>query len=304
MSENRHDNSKLSLIKLSPRGLFQLTKPSIMLLVLISGMVSIFIEGSLINQPRELIYLMLGLFLTGGCANSLNQYLERRIDARMSRTMARRPLPSGKISARQALFFSLFIGISGILLLGIRFNWATAALALSIILFYGFFYTLWLKPRTPQNIVIGGLAGALVPVGTWMAVTETMSATPWLIALIIFLWTPPHFWCLAIYYREDYRRAGLPMMPLVRGEQGTLRMISIYVGLLFIASLVPIAVGFGVVYALTALTMGTIYLMKTHDTRKKASSNKIRSLFRYSIIYLLTVFFAMIIDGFFKLRII
>lgn len=276
---------------------FQLTKPSIMLLVLAAGATSIFIEGSLISHPLKLAAFFIGLYLTGGCANSLNQYLESEIDAKMIRTSSRRPIPAGSVTRRQALVFSIIIGILGVTIFAAAFNFLTAALSVGTILFYGFFYTLLLKPRTSQNIVIGGIAGAMAPVGAWTAATGTMAVTPWLIFLIIFIWTPPHFWSLALKFKEDYRRAELPMLPNIKGDVKTLNWILFYTLTLLAVSLLPLMLDFGWIYSMTAVTLGGIFIYKAMSARKNQCIEKYWELFRFSIIYLFTIFLALVIDN-------
>jgi protoheme IX farnesyltransferase len=279
------------------RDYLALTKPTIMFLVLFTGAAALLIEGSMLHQPVHFALFMLGLFLTGGSANALNQYFERDIDARMARTKKRRPLPQGKISASNALLFSVGIGVAGVLLLLAVFNWLTAALSLATILFYGFFYTLFLKPRTTQNIVIGGAAGAMAPVGAWAAATGTLAIAPWLMFLIVFLWTPPHFWALALYCRDDYVKARLPMLPVIAGEAVTLRQIIIYTIALVPVTLVPVWYGAGWLYLVTAVYLGGRLLALSVKANRVRQEKSYRSLFGFSIVYLFGLFLAMVIDA-------
>lgn len=279
------------------RDYLSLTKPTIMLLVLFTGATSLLIEGSLVHEPIRALLFLLGLYLTGGSANALNQYFEREIDARMTRTSKRRPLPQKRIAASRALWFSVTIGLVGVALLLAIFNWLTAALSLTTILFYGFFYTLYLKPRTPQNIVIGGAAGAMAPVGAWTAATGAMSIEPWLMFLIVFLWTPPHFWALALYCKDDYVRARLPMMPVVRGEDETLRKILAYTALLIGVTIVPVVYGSGWLYLPVALYLGWKLWALAYRAYKVQQEQSYRALFGYSILYLFALFLAMIGDA-------
>jgi protoheme IX farnesyltransferase len=281
---------------ISVNSYLQLTKPSIMLLVLAGGLTGVIMEGSLVGEPLKLSLFLLGLFLTGGCANALNQYFEREIDARMTRTCGRRPLPLKKLDPLAALVFSIAIGLAGILILALIFNLLTAFLATATILFYGLVYTLWLKPNTSLNIVIGGVAGAMAPVGAWTAATGQMALTPWLVFLIIFFWTPPHFWSLAIRFRDDYRTARLPMLPLVKGRESTLNQIYYYTLALFGISLLPLTVNFGWFYLTAASVLGLIFIRKTYIARKSRDIVKIWSVFKYSIVYLFAIFAALIIN--------
>lgn len=278
------------------RSLYKLTKPAIMLLVVAAGATGAVLEGSLLHEPIRLVLFLLGLYLTGGSANALNQYFERAIDARMSRTAGRRPLPTGKLHPWQALVFSIAIGAAGVILLATIFNLLTAILALGVILFYSLFYTLYLKPSTDQNIVIGGLAGAMAPVGAWTAATGGMAMTPWLVFAIIFFWTPPHFWSLALKFEGDYRRAGYPMLPLTRGVARTHDLIVGYTIALVSVSLLPLLGGFGWLYALVALPIGLVFLGKTLRARRTRRVEDAWAVFRFSIFYLFCVLFALIID--------
>lgn len=268
-----------------------------MLLVLFTGTAAMILEGSLLSHPIKFVLVLIGLYLTGGCANALNQYFERDLDAKMSRTRNRRPLPTGKISANSALIFSTSIGLAGVILFAYFFNWLTAALALGTILFYSLYYTLWLKPNTSQNIVIGGIAGAMAPVGAWAAATNSMSITPWLMFLIIFLWTPPHFWALALFCKDDYRLSGLPMMPIVKGDDSTRLQILVYTIILVLASLSLGFFGLGVIYIASSLVLGLLFIRKAVLLYKFKSDKTARSLFGFSLLYLFGVFAAIMIDG-------
>ena len=275
-----------------------LTKPTIMLLVIITGAASLILEGSMVARPFAFLLVLLALYLTGGSANALNQYFERDIDSRMSRTAKRRPLPQHQINSKNALIFSILIGIIGVLIFGFFFNWYSAILSLATILFYSLFYTLLLKPNTSQNIVIGGAAGAMAPVGAWVAATGTMDLAPWILFLIVFFWTPPHFWALALFYKDDYKKAQLPMLPVVSGDKSTLRQILVYSWIL-VASSFAIFVSYkiSIVYGVIALFLGVIFLKKSYQAKKEMTEARYRGLFGYSIIYLLILFLVIIVDG-------
>lgn len=274
----------------------QLTKPSIMLLILVAGATSLVIESSLLTDPLKLGLFLLSLFLTGGSANALNQYFEREIDSQMTRTSARRPLPLHKIPPSQALTFSVSIGITGILLLGFIFNWLTASLAMGTILFYGLFYTLFLKPNTSQNIVIGGIAGAMAPVGAWTAAAGKMALFPWLLFLIIFFWTPPHFWSLALRFEDDYRKTKLPMLPVVKGDEAAFNWIYRYSIILLLISLLPLTINFGWIYLAVSVIMGAIFMEKVYKAKKHQSHDLAWGVFKFSILYLFALFAALILD--------
>ncbi len=275
---------------------FQLTKPSIMLLVLFTGATSLVLEGSLLTDPVRFVLVLLGLFLSGGSANALNQYFERDIDARMSRTKYRRPLPMHQISPNRALIFSIVIGVLGVGIFAVFFNWLTAALALGTLLFYSLFYTLYLKPTTPQNIVIGGIAGAMAPVGAWTAASGAMSWESWILFAIVFLWTPPHFWALALYCGDDYEKVNLPMMPVVKGTQSTANQIFAYTLIVVGVSLLLVAFQAGVFYVIVAGLLGAAFIKRAAVVRTEPTKERSRGLFGYSIVYLFALFTAIMID--------
>lgn len=274
----------------------QLTKPTIMLLVLFTGATALVMEGSFLHEPGKFLLVLLGLYLTGGSANALNQYFERDIDAKMERTARRRPLPLHYLGPKQALTFAITIGLVGVLLFGYFFNWLTAFMSLATLLFYALFYTLILKPHTWHNIVIGGAAGAMAPVGAWAAATGQTAVAPWLLFLIIFLWTPPHFWALALYCKEDYIKARLPMLPVVKGDDATFRQILIYTYALILVSLAVFAVGAGWFYLAIALLLGGYLLKKAIVARRLKTVPAMRGLFGFSIVYLFGLFLALIAD--------
>lgn len=275
-----------------------LTKPTICLLVLITGAAALVWEGSFSAQPMSFLLVMLGLFLTAGSANGLNQYLERDRDALMKRTARRRPLPTGRITPRAALTFAVGIGVLGTGLFAVFFNLFSAALALATILFYAFFYTLYLKPRTAQNIVIGGAAGAMGPVIAWAAATDLAGMTwaPWVMFAIIFLWTPPHFWALALCLQEDYKSNPLPMMPNVAGEASTLRQMLVYSTALVAVSLALVWSEAGLVYMVACVLLGGLFVWKNIVAMQVRTTRSYWGLFGYSIIYLFALFIAMMID--------
>lgn len=276
----------------------QLTKPRIMMLVVFTGAVALILEGSLLHQPFDFMVVLFALYLTGGSANALNQYFERDIDGRMSRTAQKRPLPAQRIGSKSALLFSVGIGIAGVLIFGFYFNWYSALLSFATILFYSLIYTLLLKPNTDQNIVIGGAAGAMAPVGAWVAASGNMEFAPWVLFLIIFFWTPPHFWALALFYKDDYIKSGLPMMPVVRGEGKTLQYIYLYTWVLVASSFAMlVSEKVSLIYGMVAAVLGIVFILKSYQARKQRSISSFRNLFGYSISYLFALFMALLIDG-------
>ncbi|MCB9358117.1 MAG: protoheme IX farnesyltransferase [Calditrichaeota bacterium] len=268
-------------------------KPSIMLLVLLTGAAALMLEGSLRASSWEFWAIMLGLMLTGGCANGLNQYFERDLDAQMGRTKNRRPLATGALEPRPALLFIVLCGIGAILIFGLLFNWLSAFTAFATIAFYSFYYTLWLKPRTHLNIVIGGAAGAMAPVIAWAAATGSVSLTPWLLFLIVFFWTPPHFWALALCVKKDYERVKIPMMPVIKGDHETRRQILAYTLALVVISLLLHA---GWLYMTAAVALGAVFLYKAWQLLKRHEQNSAWGLFKYSIVYLTALFVIIMAD--------
>lgn len=285
-------------MKQTVKNYIALTKPTIMFLVVFTGAASLIWEGSMLSSPGKFLLVLFGLYLTGGCANALNQYFEREIDARMKRTAKRRPLPTGQISPNKALAFSISIGVIGVIIFAVFFNLLTAALSLATILFYSLFYTLWLKPNTDQNIVIGGIAGAMSPVGAWTAATGHMDIVPWILFAIIFFWTPPHFWALAMFCKDDYKEAKLPMMPVARGDNSTLTQIIVYTVVLFVVSISLLAFGGGWFYAATAIGLGLLFFTKAVKAFRDRTERNFKALFGYSILYLFGLFTSVMIDKF------
>jgi protoheme IX farnesyltransferase len=282
----------------------QLTKPRIVVLVLVTAVASLVMEGSLLARPGRLLLVLLAITLVAGSANAFNQYFERDLDARMARTRTRRPLPLQRVSAGDALRFAIAIGVLSIALLLWVGNALSASLALGTILFYGFGYTLWLKPRTVHNIVIGGAAGAMGPVIAWAAASGGLTLAPILLFLIIFLWTPPHFWALALCVKEDYRAVRIPMLPLVRGDAETYRQIELYsVALVALTLAMPLLRTGGLLYAVLALGLGTAFVWKAVRARRLATVRSAWGVFGFSILYLFVLFLGLIADALWRIPI-
>jgi len=275
-----------------------LTKPRIVALVMVTAVAGLVAEGSLLHDPARFALVLFGIALTAGSANAFNQYFERDIDAEMARTRLKRPLPLRRISVRGALAFAIGVGLAAVALLLAVGNALSAALALGTIVFYGFFYTLWLKPRTVHNIVIGGAAGAMGPVIAWAAASGGLTLTPLLFFLVIFLWTPPHFWALALCVQEDYKKVRIPMLPVVKGDAETYLQIERYsVALVGLTLAMPLLNAGGVILAVAALALGTPFLWKAIRARRVASVEAAWSLFGFSIVYLFALFLAIIVDA-------
>ncbi len=279
------------------RSLISLTKPTIVLSFTLTGATALVIEGSLLQNLTKFFLVLLAILLTAAGANGLNQYFERDLDARMERTKNRRPLPLGKIDPTFAFWFSTALGVAAIFYLALFINVLSAAIALGTILFYSFFYTLWLKPRTHYNIVIGGAAGATAPLIAWAAATGEISVLAWILFGIIFLWTPPHFWALALCVKDQYAKAGIPMLPVVKGEGRTRSEILLYSILLVLFSFLPLLLKGGVIYFSGAAILGLILLQKGWKTYVQKTQKAAYGLFGYSILYLMTLFIVMMIDA-------
>ncbi|MBI4211732.1 MAG: protoheme IX farnesyltransferase [Deltaproteobacteria bacterium] len=277
--------------------LLNLTKPRISLLFAVSGLAALMIEGSLRSRPLLFWLIVLAIFLVGGSANALNQYFERDLDKLMLRTARKRPLPLEKVSPNLALAFAITIGIMGCGMLWLLGGFLAFALGLGTILFYSFYYTLWLKPRTPYNIVIGGAAGATGPLIAWAAATGTIRWESFILFLIIFFWTPPHFWALAICCKDDYAKVGMPMLPLVKGDETTRKQILWYsLTLLPLSASLLFFQGIGWIYGGTAIVLSVGFLALAIRLYRIKSTRLSWQLFGFSIAYLALLFLALIAD--------
>ncbi|HKW51839.1 MAG TPA: heme o synthase [Candidatus Eisenbacteria bacterium] len=275
-----------------------LTKPRIVLLVMITAVAGLVVEGSLLRDPARFALVLFAITLTAGSANAFNQYFERDLDAAMARTRKRRPLPLHRVSERGALTFAIGVGAASVLLLWWVGNPLSAWLALGTIAFYGFFYTLWLKPRTVHNIVIGGAAGAMGPVIAWAAASGGIALAPVLFFLVIFLWTPPHFWALALCLQEDYRLVRIPMLPIVKGEAETYRQIELYtIALVVLTLAMPFLHAGGAIFAAVAAGCGGVFVWKAVRARRAATVPSAWNVFSYSIVYLFVLFLGVIADA-------
>ncbi len=273
-----------------------LTKPKVNMLIVFCAVI-----GMVMALPQSVSYFVLlmavlGITLVASAAAAVNCLVERNIDAKMART-AWRPLPTGTLTSKQTILFSVVLGVSGFCLLLVYVNSLTAWLTLLTFAGYAFFYTLLLKPLTPQNIVIGGASGAMPPVLGWAAATGSAPPEAWILFLIIFIWTPPHFWSLALYRKDDYERSGLPMLPVTHGSKFTRLQILLYTFLLIGTSVLPTAIGMsGIIYLFIALVAGLYFLKLSLDLYRKYSEQLARKHFKYSINYLTYIFAALILD--------
>ncbi|HEX2190761.1 MAG TPA: heme o synthase [Longimicrobiaceae bacterium] len=275
-----------------------LTKPRIISLLLVTTAAPMFIAVGGWPDGWTVLWTMLGGYLMAGGANAINMYMDRDIDAGMPRT-ALRPIPSGRMTPGHVLGFGLVLGAAAFALFSLRVNLLSAVLALAGLLFYVFVYTRWLKRTSPQNIVIGGAAGAFPPLVGWAAATGEVTLTAVYMFLIVFFWTPPHFWALALVKQKDYGRVGVPMAPNVWGERETMRQMVVYTGILVAVTLAPVTYGgMGAVYAVAAALLGAWFLYDVLRLFRSASLTRPAwALYRNSLLYLALLFCAMAVDG-------
>ncbi len=274
-----------------------LTKPAIMLLVLVTGAASLFVERSLLALPGYFILVMLGLLLTGGSANAFNMYFERDIDALMERTRVKRPLPAGNIKPIRALIFAVILGVAAIALFALFFNSLSALMSLGTIVYYSFFYTLYLKPRTPYNVVIGSAAGSMAPLIAWAAARGEIGLAPVILSAIIFFWSPAHFWSLALFLKKDYELTGQPMMPLVKGESVTRLQILLYSFWTVAVSIAFLFAGGRLFYLIVSISLGIYFIIRSVLLVNNSSEFGARNFFRFSIIYLFSLYSSVIVDS-------
>ena len=277
------------------RDMVMLTKPRIISLLLVTTVAPMFVAGN--PTWLNVLVVVVGGYLMAGGANAVNMYLDRDIDTQMARTKLR-PIPSGRMGARAVLAFGVALATAATFLLARFTNLLTALLALGGFYFYIFVYTRWLKRTTPQNIVIGGAAGAFPPLVGWAAMTGTIDLTAVYLFLIIFYWTPPHFWALALLKQRDYRRAGIPMAPLVWGERQTMLQMLWYNVILIAFTLLPFTFGaFGIIYLISALVLGGVLLVGViRILNAKDWTQPAWQVYKFSLLYLALLFVAMVID--------
>jgi protoheme IX farnesyltransferase len=272
----------------------ELTKPKVQSLLLLTTIASMYIAGD--PSPVLVALTCLGGYLSAGGAGAINHFLDRDIDAQMART-ATRPIPAGRIAPGAALAFGCALASASVLELWLAAGPLAAALSLAGFLGYVFVYTLWLKRRTPQNIVIGGAAGAVPPLVGWAAARGSVSGTALMLFFMVFFWTPPHFWSLSLLMRADYERVGVPMLPVVRGEQETRRQIVLYAVLLYAVTQLPFcAGGFGAVYLVGSLALGIAFIAGAIRLYRRADRRSALQLYLFSLVYLALLFAVMVAD--------
>ena len=282
------------------RQFFALTKPRVVSLITFTAVIGMFLAVPGLPPASAVIFGTLGIALVAGAAAAINCLVEQKIDAVMARTRAR-PLPRGELSSRQTLVFAAIVGATGLCLLYVKVNALTMWLTLGTFVGYAIVYTVLLKPATPQNIVIGGASGAMPPVLGWAAVANDVAPEALLLFLVIFVWTPPHFWSLALYRAQEYAKAGLPMLPVTHGAAYTRLQIVLYTVALFAVSLLPFAVRMsGWIYLAAAIALGAVFIGYAVQLHRRYSDALARRTFRYSIFYLAALFSALLIDHYWQ----
>ena len=277
---------------------YQLCKPNVVYMMLICAFVGMLLAEESVNSYGYLFVALLGITLCAASAAAINQVVDRNTDASMTRT-DQRPLPQGEISASHASIFAFVIGLMGALTLYFFVNTLTMILTLASLVGYAFIYTIYLKRATPQNIVIGGLAGAAPPLLGWSSVSNTIDPYALLLVLIIFVWTPPHFWALAIYRKDEYAKESIPMLPVTHGVVFTKLQIVLYTIILFIVSILPYVVLMsGEIYFFSALTLSTIFLYYPVNLYFSNDNEDAMRTFNFSIYYIFLIFIALLIDHF------
>jgi protoheme IX farnesyltransferase len=274
---------------------FTLTKPKVQLLLLLTTITTMYVAG---DPSVSLVAItVLGGFLSAGGAGAFNHFYDRDIDAAMGRT-ASRPVPSGRITPRAALIYAFALQFASFAILWVGANLLSAFLALAGFVWYTVVYTIWLKRRSPQNIVIGGAAGAVPPLVGWAAVTGSVAPAALYLFAIVFYWTPPHFWALSLLMKEEYARVGVPMMPVVHGETETRRQIVLYTFLLTVLTLLPFVFGFfGIIYAVFAAGLATAFIVLALRLQRRADRKSALRVYLFSLGYLAALFAAMVLDA-------
>jgi heme o synthase len=282
------------------RDFYQLTKPRVVALLVLTAWVGMMLASPSVPNILLIFVASIGIALVSGAAAAFNQVLDQKIDAQMARTHGR-PLPNGRLTTLQAVTFACTLAVSGFVILFFAVNPLTAVLTLFGLFGYAVIYTLLLKRATPQNIVIGGLAGALPPVLGWTSITGSVSSESLLLMMIVFTWTPPHFWALAIHRCNDYAKANIPMLPVTHGIEFTKTAILLYTLLLFIVCLLPYLIGMtGVIYLGASIYLNAKFMHYAWRLKYKPEANTAMETFRFSIIHLMVLFLVLLVDHYFK----
>lgn len=282
---------------------FPLCKPRVTSLIVFTAMIGMFLATPNMVPLGLLVAATLGIGMASGAAAAFNCLIEQKIDAKMARTRGR-PLPTGQVTSVQTIVFATLLGGAGLLILYVFVNPLTMWLTFATFLGYAVIYTIFLKPATPLNIVIGGASGAMPPILGWAAVNNVVSPEALILFLIIFAWTPPHFWALALYRRKEYEKVGMPMLPVTHGEEFTRLHILLYTIILFGVALMPYGYGMsGLIYLVSSLALNAIFMVYAIALYRKYSDELSRSMFRYSILYLSLLFAALLVDHYWYIAI-
>lgn len=287
---------RLQRISISFQSFFLMCKPRVTALIVFTAMIGMFLASPSIPPLELLLNATIGIALASGAAAAFNCLIEQKIDAVMARTRAR-PLPTGQVTSMQTALFATLVGALGLAILYFNVNPLTMWLTFATFLGYAVIYTVFLKPATPLNIVIGGASGAMPPVLGWAAVNNVVSPEALILFLIIFAWTPPHFWALALYRREEYAKSGLPMLPVTHGEEFTRLHILLYTVILVAVTLMPFGSGMsGWIYLAISSVLNAVFMAYAIGLHRKYSDNLAKRTFRYSILYLTLLFAALLLD--------
>ena len=277
---------------------YHLCKPNVVYMMLICAVVGMLLAEQYVSSYLYLFISLLGIALCAASAAAINQVIDRKTDASMTRT-DQRPLPQGELSPLHASIFALIIGILGSMILYFFVNTLTMVLTITSLIGYAFIYTVYLKRATPQNIVIGGLAGAAPPLLGWSSITNTIDPYALLLVLIIFVWTPPHFWALAIYRKDEYAKESIPMLPVTHGVQFTKLQIVLYTVILFIVSILPYVVLMsGIIYLVSALILSSMFMYYSVKLYISKDNEIAMKTFQFSIYYIFLIFLALLVDHF------
>jgi len=277
---------------------YHLCKPNVVYMMLICAVVGMLLAEQYVSSYLYLFISLLGIALCAASAAAINQVIDRKTDASMTRT-DQRPLPQGELSPMHASIFALIIGILGSMILYFFVNTLTMVLTITSLIGYAFIYTIYLKRATPQNIVIGGLAGAAPPLLGWSSITNTIDPYALLLVLIIFVWTPPHFWALAIYRKDEYAKESIPMLPVTHGVQFTKLQIVLYTVILFIVSILPYVVLMsGIIYLVSALILSSMFMYYSVKLYVSKDNEIAMKTFQFSIYYIFLIFLALLVDHF------
>lgn len=295
-------NTRPLLSREAFKNFYALTKPRVCLLIVFTAMIGMFLATPGMVPLDILLFGGVGIAFVSGSAAAFNCLIEEKIDAKMTRTKGR-PLPLGHVSQKETILFTIILGSVGLILLYLYVNTLTMWLTLVTFFAYAVVYTIFLKPATPMNIVIGGASGAMPPVLGWAAVTNQVTPEALILFLIIFCWTPPHFWALALYRRKEYAKVGMPMLPVTHGEKYTRLQIVLYTIILVVVTMMPFSVGMsGLIYVIFATLLNAYFLYFTVMLYRKYSDKLTMKIFRFSIWYLGLIFLAFLVDHYFKFK--